>query len=79
MGEIRVLARVGDMKISWNPANEREVAAARESFERRIKDGWAAFRAKLGSKGERITKFDPDAERIIFVPPISGGGQLKHN
>lgn len=73
MGELRTLSRKGDMKISWNSENEAEIAAARETFEKRKKDGWSAFREKLGSKGERINTFDPDAERIILVPPISGG------
>lgn len=73
MGELRALSRKGDMKISWNSENETEVAAARETFEKRIKDGWSAFREKFGSKGERIKIFDPDAERIILVPQISGG------
>lgn len=73
MGEIRQLAREGDMKISWNSGNEKEVIAAKETFEKRIKDGWTAFREKLGIKGEKIKIFDPDAERIVLVPPISGG------
>lgn len=73
MGEIRQLAREGDMKISWNSENEKEVTAAKEIFEKRIKDGWTAFREKLGIKGEKIKIFDPDAERIVLVPPISGG------
>lgn len=73
MGEIRQLAREGDMKISWNSGNEKEVIAAKETFENRIKEGWTAFREKLGIKGEKIKIFDPDAERIVLVPPISGG------
>lgn len=74
MGEIRQLAKVGDMKISWNGANEKEVSAAREIFDKRIKEGWAAFREKsFGSKGDKIKIFDPHAERIVLVPPICGG------
>lgn len=73
MGEMRVLEKGGDMKISWSSTNDKEVAAAKETFEKRIKDGWAAFRDKLGSKGDRIKTFDPDAERIILLPPITGG------
>lgn len=73
MGEIRQLAKVGDMKISWNNENEKEISAAREIFDKRIKENWTAFREKFGSKGEKIKIFDPEAERIILVPPISGG------
>lgn len=73
MGEIRQLARIGDIKISWNAENEKEVTVARETFDKRIREGWTAFREKLGIKGDKIRTFDPYAERIILVPPISGG------
>lgn len=73
MGELKTLSRKGDIKISWNSENEAEVAVAKETFEKRIKDGWSAFREKFGSKGDRIKTFDPEAERIVLVPPISGG------
>lgn len=73
MGEMRQLARVGDVKIQWNSENYKEVAVARELFDKRIKEGWSAFREKLGIKGDKIKIFDPDAERIILVPSISGG------
>ena len=73
MGEIRQLATVGDLKISWNSENEKEVTVARETFDKRIREGWSAFREKMGIKGDKIKMFDPDAERIILIPPISGG------
>lgn len=73
MGEIRQLDKIGDMKISWDVENDKEVLAAREIFDKRIKEGWAAFREKMGVKGDKIKIFDPDAERIVLVPPIFGG------
>jgi molybdopterin converting factor small subunit len=73
MSELRILGKGGDTKISWNSRNELEVAAAKETFEKRIKDGWSAFREKIGTKGDKIQIFDPDADRVILVPPISGG------
>ena len=73
MGEIRQLARIGDMKISWDSENDKEVTVARETFDKRIKEGWTAFREKMGIKGDKIRVFDSDAERIILIPPISGG------
>lgn len=73
MGEIRQLARVGDMKISWNSENEKEVSVAKEIFDKRIKENWTAFREKGGFKGDKIKIFDSGAERIVLVPPISGG------
>lgn len=71
MSELRILGIGGDVKISWDSRNEMETALAKETFEKKIKDGWSAF--KIGIKGDKIKIFDRDAERIILVPPISGG------
>lgn len=73
MSELRILGKGGDTKISWNRRSEIEIAAAKETFEKRIKDGWSAFRDKAGIKGDKIKIFDQDSERIVLVPPISGG------
>ncbi len=74
MGEIREMSRKGDLKLSWNSGNEKEVAAAKEVFDKRVKEGWAAFGEKImGCKGNRIRTFDPDAERIVLVPQVAGG------
>lgn len=73
MSEMRILGKGGDMRISWDIRNEMETVAAKETFEKRIKEGWSAFREKTGIKGDKIKIFDPSSERIILVPPISGG------
>ncbi len=74
MGQLRQLSRKGDVKLSWSSDNEQEVSAAKKIFDDKIKEGWAAFAEKrLGGKGDRIRTFDPDAERIVLVPPIAGG------
>ncbi len=74
MGRLSEMTRKGDFKISWNPDNEKEITAAKEVFDKRVNEGWAAFAEKrLGGKGDRIRTFDPDAERIVLVPPIVGG------
>jgi len=73
MSELRILGKGGDMKISWDSRNETEITAAKETFEKRIKEGWSAFREKAGIKGDKIKIFDQYAERIVLVPPISGG------
>ena len=73
MSELRILGIGGDVKISWDSRNGMETALAKETFEKRIKEGWSAFREKIGIKGDKIKIFDHDAERIILVPPISGG------
>ena len=74
MSELRMLARIGDVKISWNSSNREEVKTAKETFDKKISENWTAFReSKMGTKGDKIKIFDPDAERIVLVPPISGG------
>lgn len=74
MGEIREISRKGDMKVSWNVDNKSEVEAAKKLFDEKMKEKWSAFRDKgLGTKGDKIKIFDKYAERIVLVPPISGG------
>lgn len=73
MSELRILGKGGDMKISWNRENDAEVKTAKETFEKKIKEGWSAFKDKFGSKGDKVKVFDEDSERIVLVPPISGG------
>lgn len=68
-----IMLRHGDVRISWNSRNEQEIAAAREVFDKRIKEGWSAFKDIFGKKGEKIKEFDPRADNITLVPPISGG------
>lgn len=66
----------GDSKIKWDKNNPAEVEGARAAFDKLVGDKkFAAFKLSkfTDSKGERITRFDPDAERILFVPPMQGG------
>ena len=71
----------GDSRHIWDRGNEAEVAAARALFDALTKpksrggQGHLAYRAvgKRGDQGEQLREFDPDAERIIFVPQIVGG------
>ncbi len=68
-----IMLRHGDVRISWNSRNDKEIAVAKETFNKNIKEGWSAFKDINGIKGEKIDRFDSYAERIILVPPISGG------
>ncbi len=67
--------RAGDVKIMWDRTKTDEVEAAQATFDKLIKKGYAAFLVKDndGNKGEKITKFDAKAERIIMVSPMAGG------
>ena len=74
MGTMKTLAREGDLKMEWNVDKEDEVKAAKEIFEKKLKEKWSAFEDKgKGTKGCKITEFNKYAKRIILVPPISGG------
>lgn len=74
-GYMAVMGRDGDTKYMWDANKQDEVDIARKTFESFRKKGYLAFRAtgKEGAKGEQIRTFQPDAERIIFVPPMVGG------
>lgn len=64
----------GDTKLIWDSDNKDEIDSARETFERLTKKGYSAFLVEgKGDKGERMKKFDPNAEKIILVPAMQGG------
>lgn len=72
-----VLDQTGDTKTMWDPNNEDEVETARGVFERLV--GMKRYSAFCvddkdpNKKGKRMDEFDPDASRVIFVPPLQGG------
>jgi hypothetical protein len=64
----------GDKKEIWDPDSRDEVDAARETYNRLTKKGYLCFKVKKdGEKGSQIHEFDPDAGKMIMVPPIVGG------
>lgn len=74
MGEMRYLSDKGDTRILWDSDNRDEVKNAEKTFNDLIKKGFKAFRTKKdGSKGDKITRFDKYAERLILIPAIVGG------
>ncbi len=73
-GTLHVMNGTGDTRVIWSADNADEVAAARKTFDDLRKKGFLAFSVKRsGDKGEQITTFDPDAEKIILAPPMRGG------
>jgi hypothetical protein len=65
----------GDTKIIWNRDNRDEVDSARATFDRLKGAGYSVFECvgKEGNKGKQIFTFDPNAERLMFIPPLRGG------
>ena len=74
---LAVLNHGGDTKTIWDPENPDEVAAARAQFDTLVSTKrFSAFRVSPedpNKAGVRLREFDPDARRIIFIPPIAGG------
>ena len=75
MSELRIMDKdAGDLKVIWNKDNVDEVEAAESQFDSLITKGFSAYKVdKKGEPGKMVTKFDPDAEKIIMVPKIMGG------
>lgn len=72
--EMTVLDKTGDTKIVWDASKPDEVEAARQTFDRLRKKGYAAYSVKRnGDQGEVIREFDPQAEKVILAPQMIGG------
>lgn len=70
-----VMNELGDKKTIWDRANPVEVEAAKNEFRFFKEKGYMAYKVegKEGRRGEILHAFDPEAERIIFAPPMKGG------
>lgn len=70
-----VMGEIGDTKHIWDKRKEIEVEAARVLFNSLTKKGYTAYHVtgKEGEKDKRMHEFDPEAERMMFVPPVQGG------
>lgn len=72
--ELAVMGVEGDVKTIWNPQNTDEVENARETFKSFRAKRYLAFRVTGdGSQGEQMNEFDPNASKMILVPPMAGG------
>lgn len=74
MSEMRIIDRTGDSKVIWDKDKPDEIEAARDTFDKLRKKGYAAYSVKKnGDKDELITEFDPKAEKLILAPRMVGG------
>ena len=74
VGEMNVIDSTGDTKIIWDSTKPDEVEVARDTFKKLKGKGYLAYRVKAkGDKGEIVSEFDPDAERLILAPAVAGG------
>ena len=72
---IAVMGEPGDTKHIWDKRKPEEVKAAKALFKSLTDAGYRAYRVtgKDGDRGEQMSEFDPDAERMIMVPAFQGG------
>ena len=82
MGELRVLSRRGDDRVTWTNKQvevddtEEAQAAVREAeriFHEQRARGATAFKIETGHAPVRIDQFDREAEQIVMVPRVIGG------
>ena len=74
MGTMAIMGKEGDLKVSWNPDNKKEVEAAEKQFADLKKQGFKPFRMyDDGKKGDELQKFDKWAEKNLFLTPMTGG------
>lgn len=73
-GALAVMGPNGDTKYIWDRNNPAEVEAARTVFDMLKKKNYLAFSVRgEGDQGDQVREFDPNLERLIFVPQLKGG------
>jgi hypothetical protein len=76
---MNILDQTGHTTHGWDPSNEEEVGIARAAFIEATRRGYHAFhvtedpKGGQGRRGERMTEFDPHAEKMILMPQLRGG------
>lgn len=74
IGAMKIMDSSGHRQLEWNMSNAKEIAAAQKTFDRLIKQGYAAFGSTDGATARRaVTTFDPATEELVMVPRIVGG------
>lgn len=64
----------GDTKYEWDPSKPAEVEAARELYEKLVKQGYRAYSlSRDGSTGEQLPEFRASPGRVLFRPAMVGG------
>lgn len=64
----------GDDHFIWDRRFADNIQEARDKFYKLMDQGYLAFYVKAdGLQGQRMLKFDPNAEEVIMVPPVVAG------
>lgn len=73
-GEMRIMDASGHQQLKWHMGNHDEIDAARATFDRLLRQGYAAFGAATSTEAKHAIKtFDPAMKEMVMVPRIVGG------
>lgn len=76
--EMRIMGRKGDTRVTWNARDTDEVSNAKRTFDDLRAKRFLAFSVtETGGKGEQMDEFNPDAQKVIMVPPMAGGAGVE--
>ncbi|MDB5935329.1 MAG: hypothetical protein JWQ01_2673 [Massilia sp.] len=74
VGTMNIMDESGHRQMNWSMSNAKEIAAAQKTFDRLVKQGYAAFGAPDNAAPKQtMTAFDPTMEEVVMVPRIVGG------
>jgi len=75
MGTMSILSQKGDETVRWDKDDPASVENARKKFLEFLAErkGMAIRMNEDGQKGDKMTDFDPDAERVVLMPLVVGG------
>jgi hypothetical protein len=74
IGEMNIMDASGHQQLKWNMGKADEIAAAQATFDRLVKQGYAAFGSDKKMEAKHgISTFDPAMEEVVMVPRIVGG------
>ncbi len=71
---LRILGPSGDTAVAWDVDNEAAVAEAERVFNEHRAKGYQSYQIDTPSlPGERIEKFNPEANEILLFGQVVGG------
>jgi hypothetical protein len=75
MNTMKVLGKLGDTEVKWDPATGYGLKTAKRIFDEKTQRGrYLAFIEGPGGDGITMLRhFDPQAESIILAPRLIGG------
>lgn len=74
LGEMSIMDGSGHKQVTWDMDRLNEIAAAKETFDSLVKNGYSAFASKQKMEPKhRISEFDPTMGELVMVPRTVGG------